>query len=101
MIELGHGYTAKAETFDDAQVGFQVEGPAGQHCRHRTPAGRCNGLVSTNAQHSRPAWSVVTADPLTLHPSIQCDCNVLVAPGEGQHGWITDGQWVNAGGIEE
>lgn len=47
-----------------------------------------------NAWHTKlpldPAhWHLVKADPLTITPSILCDwCKI--------HGFITDGQWVNA-----
>lgn len=37
---------------------------------------------------SRPRWTVVSEDPLTLTPSIDCgDCVC--------HGYITDGVWVS------
>jgi hypothetical protein len=45
--------------------------------------------IPENASEDRPKWTLVTDDPLTMHPSVLCrTC--------GLHGWITNGQWVTA-----
>lgn len=57
---------------------------------HRNNAGEvCAGsvfikpFVSGGVQ--RPVWDVVMMEPLTLSPSIKCDC--------GFHGFIENGKW--------
>jgi hypothetical protein len=59
---------------------------------HRLPNGNlCGGSVFwTDPQDGKehPLWLVVQADPLTLKPSILCDC--------GHHGLIENGRWRNA-----
>lgn len=39
-------------------------------------------------EHQRPLWSVLSLEPLTITPSVLCSC--------GDHGFITNGQWVPA-----
>lgn len=36
----------------------------------------------------RPYWTVESLDPLTISPSVLCDC--------GDHGFIRNGRWVVA-----
>lgn len=40
--------------------------------------------------------TLVSAEPLHLHPSIGCDATDGVAGGCPNHGWIHDGRWVPA-----
>lgn len=73
---------------------------AGAIVRHRgappeVPAadqtGWCEGGITfdlPDSPLSGPRWTVVTWEPLTLTPSILCSC--------GDHGFITNGQWVPA-----
>jgi hypothetical protein len=42
--------------------------------------------VPCRAGNKEPWWTVEQKEPLTLSPSIACDC--------GLHGWIRNGQWV-------
>lgn len=58
--------------------------------RHVNVAHRCLPEKHGNGWVSGPLplgpWRVVSAEPLTVEPSISCsDC--------GLHGWITDGEW--------
>lgn len=53
----------------------------------------CVGYVPFNVQSDywvprSPHWDVLSTDPLTLHPSLLCDC--------GSHGFIREGKWVGA-----
>lgn len=98
-IDLGSGYTLQREERAlGSLIGYSVTGPASPHCRSPY-GGRCGGLAPTDpAYESKAHWTIVSEEPLTLQPSIQCTCN-LEHPGEGQHGFVTNGRWVNAGGI--
>jgi hypothetical protein len=60
---------------------------------HLTPDGKlCEGgiifdtpLTEANGDNT-PKWTVESWDPLTLSPSLLCQC--------GDHGYIRDGKWV-------
>lgn len=112
-IDLGSGYTYRTFTCegnDDEPIGLIITGPAPPQCPYRntsaTDAGpnRCGGglhfensperFVRKPDGTMRPRWKVVSKNPLSLQPSIKCKC-------EGQHGYITNGRYVNAGGIIE
>lgn len=97
-IDLGSGYEAEPRYHPDGTgelLGVWVIGPAGEQCNF--PAeGRCGGWVPVN--DGDRGWAYSSEDPLTLTPSIRCGCDVK-QPGRGQHGFITNGRWVNAGGI--
>lgn len=108
-LDLGSGYSCCSFTERDADgpTGVIVTGPAGEHCPYRDSGaaeqGLCAGGVSFESskiakREGRPMWKVASLEPLTLTPSIRCKCDTD-HPGEGQHGFITDGRWVNAGGI--
>lgn len=52
----------------------------------------CGGWVrfaGTDEPAGGPSWTVVSDNPLTLSPSIQCHCNTL-------HGFVRAGKWVSA-----
>jgi hypothetical protein len=102
-IDLGSGYEGELRRLDGELLGVDVAGPQGAHCRLRRTDGRCAGWVDVHYGHGSDAgngWTLVSEEPLTLTPSIRCSCD-LDHQGEGQHGFITAGRWVNAGGIVE
>lgn len=97
-LDLGSGFTGELRYHPDGTgelLGVMVEGPRGEKCKHRQTNGKCSGWVPLGGPH---AWTTVSVDPLELTPSIRCGCD-LDHTGEGQHGFITAGRWVNAGGI--
>jgi hypothetical protein len=53
----------------------------------------CSGSVPVDPTYPgfgpRPMWTVVSEDPLTLTPSLQCRAC-------GDHGFVTNGKWVPA-----
>lgn len=98
MLDLGSGYLAELRYLDGELQGADVGGPQGAHCNLRRTDGRCWGWASVAQGVGGHAWELVSEEPLTLKPSLQCSCN-LTHPGEGQHGFISAGRWVNAGGI--
>jgi hypothetical protein len=104
--DIGSGYSIRfftCEELGDEPIGLIVTGPAAPQCKWPSD-GRCGGSVHfQNAPGKyrrkpdgsfRPAWTVVSQNPLTLKPSIQCAC-------QGQHGHIKNGRYENAGGIVE
>src|SRR5215472_13312006 len=62
--------------------------------RHRLGEGWHEGSLLFDCEQTREGWpgrgrwQVVSFDPLTLTPSVLCKC--------GDHGFITNGQWVAA-----
>jgi hypothetical protein len=64
------------------------------HPRDDAPDGQCRGGITFDGDvqrqlaADRPRWVVEQWEPLTLSPSILCDC--------GFHGYIRDGRWVPA-----
>jgi len=63
--------------------------------RHKTPNGKeCNGYIHFDGPVQRelgphgPFWVVECWDPLTLSPSLLCEC--------GDHGFIRNGHWEKA-----
>lgn len=99
MINLGAGFTAEREERPDgSEIGYTITGPAAPTCKSPYD-GRCAGLAPTDPKYpAQGHWTVSSTDPLTMTPSVRCNCDVK-HPGEGQHGFVTAGQWVNAGGI--
>lgn len=110
-IDLGFGYsyrTFTCEGNDDEPIGVIVTGPAAPQCKFQKPGqnpaspGRCAGgchfenapvnFLRKSDGSLRPTWKVVSKNPLSMTPSIKCGC-------DGQHGYITEGRWINAGGI--
>lgn len=65
------------------------------HRRAHSPSGLCGGAVPVVSIEGRPAWTLVSLEPLTLSPSIHC-----LTPYDGRicgvHGFVTDGKWVAA-----
>lgn len=101
-VGLGYNYRVFTERGTEGVTGLIVEGPAGERCLHHAD-GRCaGGLHFSNsniaAKEGRPMWTVVSLEPMTITPSIRCSCDTKFS-GQGQHGYITNGRWVNAGGI--
>jgi hypothetical protein len=107
-IEIGHGFTIRFYTEKNAvelmgrtTTGLIITGPAPAQCKYKKvfsaeeQTGLCGGGVNfTNsriaAKEGRPMWQVKSWEPLTLTPSIVCGCG-------GQHGFITNGQYVPCG----
>ena len=58
------------------------------HAHRKKDGTICAGTVYWMQIEDRPVWTKVQDEPLTLEPSIRCDC--------GLHGWIRDGQWEHA-----
>lgn len=106
-IEIGHGFNVRFFTEENAKpllgresTGLIICGPAAPQCKHRGIAlgadteKNCGGGISfTNSviakKEGRPMWQVKSWEPLTITPSIVCACG-------GQHGFITNGQYVPA-----
>lgn len=62
---------------------------------HINPSGHpCEGCITFDSPTAQrispkiPKWIVESWEPLTISPSILCDC--------GDHGFIWDGKWVHA-----
>jgi hypothetical protein len=51
--------------------------------------GRCGGAITFRGHGDGSQWDVVQEDPLTLSPSLHCQCC-------GSHGWIRAGKWEEA-----
>jgi hypothetical protein len=97
-LDLGCGYELEEYRNDAGELrGYMVTGPASPHCTRGAGADRCGGLVPTKPFGSRAVWNIDQEQPLTLTPSIQCECSA--AGTHGQHGWVQNGRWVNAGGV--
>ncbi len=91
-LNLGSGVTARWLEYSPAgqpdaprPAGLMLEHPAA------TPSGRCHGAVfwwrpPQDLAAGRALWRIVQREPLTLEPSLRCQC--------GYHGWIRDGRWV-------
>ena len=72
--DLGLGFELTTyQAPDGVLAGYFVTGPAAPACRS-PHSGRCGGLC------------------LVREPSVQCSCG-------GQHGFVRDGRYVNAGGV--
>lgn len=63
--------------------------------KHATPTGEpCMGGITFDSEVARridpgkPTWTVESWEPLTVSPSLLCDC--------GDHGFIRNGRWVRA-----
>src|SRR5437868_3358287 len=100
VTDVGHGFYYRTFTEDgvDGLTGIVIYGPAGPECSYREVLesaegpGICGGGVNFECspiaqREGRPRWKVVSADPLSLMPSIKCKC-------EFQHGHITLGRYV-------
>jgi hypothetical protein len=97
-IDIGHGVTISYFTTSLAPDGVGLISPPsglryGLILRHtalgKTESGRCACAVFFRDVPGKDAiWQLVREDPLTLSPSILCNC--------GFHGFIRDGKWVPA-----
>lgn len=81
-IELGAGHRVQALAGGDVLW------------EHDCPAGYASGTFPIRRHMVGPrsgeTWQVVTADPLTLSPSLHCDPSL---GGCGAHGWVREGRW--------
>lgn len=94
--DLGNGYVAYPLGDEDDPLGLEIDGPAGPNCTHRGGhdgvPGRCSGTVWFEGRsldgpnQTGDEWKVEQEEPLTLSPSIECDCG-------HQHSHIVDGKW--------
>lgn len=101
-LDLGDGHTLRWIEWDpDPELNPQYadlppeEFHHGAIVSHTKPDGSyCEGAVTLDSPRSRRItgphafWTVQSRDPLTLSPSLLCDC--------GDHGFIRDGRWVRA-----
>lgn len=98
-LDLGHGVTLRFTVWSpDRDLNPQYDGipdvdPWGAILAHPLPdGGICEGAlafdgpVQQRVEPDRPRWTVERLDPLTLSPSVLCDC--------GFHGFVREGRWV-------
>lgn len=83
--DIGDGVTITLVEHQGEIVGLQEA--------HKDDSGNvCSGFVGFDGPHAvvgGPKWTVQSANPLTLAPSIRCrSC--------GHHGYIRNGRWVSA-----
>lgn len=98
LIDIGHGVQIRYTSWGAHERAGLVEyHPCrGGQCRNPddTPS-LCGGgilfdlLGVREAFPDRALWTVESADPLTVSPSLQCGCR-----GCTHHGWIRGGRWV-------
>ena len=101
VIDLGSGHYAKpymSATWTDASTtalaGWQLLHPKGNNAATGAYAGSpwCLGSVAFDLPETAaargPKWTVEQMEPLTISPSVACDC--------GDHGFIREGRWVSA-----
>lgn len=110
-LDLGSGHSLFWITVPDVEwaagehFGAHIRHPVGPHPHGGTDefwgTGWCVGGITfdtpqAQAWHAEKnssggpfvAWQVQSWDPLTISPSVLCDC--------GDHGFIRDGKWVSA-----
>lgn len=107
-LDLGDGHSLIWTTIEgmgaDEHYGAIIRHAPGPDVKQHTVdfygSGICEGGItfdtpSARAFHERydggrpfVAWQVQSWDPLTISPSIKCDC--------GDHGYIREGRWVRA-----
>lgn len=101
-IAVGEGFYYRFVTEENAielmgktHTGLILVGPAAPECKHKkqNDGPWCGGGINFNnsrvaEKEGRPMWTVKSWEPLTITPSIACDC-------AGQHGFITDGRYVS------
>ena len=78
------GYVAYPIGDPDDPRGIEIDGPAGPKCMHEGGhngvKGRCSGTVWFEGRsldgpnQSGDEWRIEQEDPLTLSPSIECEC---------------------------
>jgi hypothetical protein len=94
--DLGKGFVAYPIGAEDDPLGIEIDGPAGPNCSHRGgrlgEPDRCSGTVWFEGRgldgpnQTGNEWEIVTEEPLTLSPSIECDCGF-------QHSHVVEGRW--------
>lgn len=96
-VDFGSGVSGRYTSWHDHDpVGLVEYHPCmGGNCRNPDgTGGRCGGSILFDlpgvkeAFPGKAVWTVVSYEPLTLTPSVQCGC-----PGCTHHGYITDGRW--------
>lgn len=101
VLDLGHDHVLRFSCWrPDRELNPQYEGVPdvdgfGATITHRKPNGEgCigsitfEGAVQNRLEPDRPKWRVESWRPLTVTPSLLCQC--------GDHGFITEGKWVPA-----
>jgi hypothetical protein len=100
-MDLGHGHTLTfVQWAPDRKLNPQHDGTPdeprfGANVSHLDGNGQeCEGFVTFDGpiqqkvSPSVPKWTVESWEPLTLSPSLLCQC--------GDHGHIRDGKWIPA-----
>lgn len=100
-IDLGSNHTlqftawAPDRALNSQYDGFPDVDKDGAILYHSTPEGVPHvGAITFDSPSARqrndkgPFWRVISFEPLTVEPSIQCKC--------GDHGFIREGRWVSA-----
>lgn len=100
VIDLGQEHRLRFSRWaPDRDLNPQYRGMPDVECygatvRHLAPNGRvCIGGITFEGEAQRkllpngPFWTLVSLEPLTITPSLLCRLC-------GDHGFITDGQWV-------
>ncbi len=98
VIDLGNGFTMEwfSEYNTDWPTGAIICGPAGPNCKNKGVGmpkdNQCGGAIHLNnselaKREGRPMWQIITKDPLSVSPSIECACG-------DQHGHVIHGKWV-------
>lgn len=89
--EIGHGHRIQI-TQPDREQGvrhFVDEHPRPDGAGQCSGSGRILDPGQARPNDGRAYWTLESADPLTLSPSLLCrTC--------GDHGWVRDGLWVPA-----
>jgi uncharacterized protein DUF6527 len=88
--DIGHGVSIAYYSWNDYdKVGlFETHNVVGDEGRRHTGSVMFALPGTEQAFPDRPKWTVESWDPLTISPSILCDC--------GNHGFIRNGRWVPA-----
>lgn len=101
VLDLGHDHELRFMAWKpDRELNPQYDGIPdverfGASVMHLTPTGeQCMGSITFDGDVQRRImpnstfWQVTSWEPLTMTPSLLCQC--------GDHGFITDGKWVPA-----
>jgi hypothetical protein len=88
VVDIGCGVRIRMTSYRDVTAGLIESHPRPDN------GARCSGAAhfdvpETEALAPRPRWRVVSAEPLTLEPSLLCSAC-------GHHGWVREGRWVPA-----
>lgn len=90
LTDIGLGvWISRVVNSDGHPVGVLEWHYCGGSTEEHFAAGSLLFDIQENAGQNRPKWTLVSDEPLTLHPSVLCrTC--------GLHGWIQQGRWVSA-----